>query len=83
MRRLAQLDERFDPVQTERGKKWNVLADMRTKFEQAWTPLRDAVRARKAQDEPAAEAAVSEFLSAWKGLQHDVEQLRQTFQAVD
>ena len=76
MRRLLHLDERIEAAPSELGKKWTAIADLRESFESAFTAVRDMVRARKANDEEAADAMADAFLEkAWPDLVKKVEAL--------
>jgi hypothetical protein len=76
MRRLLHLDERMEAAPSELGKKWTAISDLREAFEAAFAPVRDMVRARKANDEEAVNAAAEEFLGkAWPDLVKRVDAL--------
>ena len=76
MRRLSHLDERIEAAPSELGKKWSAIEDLRASFESAFAPVRDMVRARKANDEGAVDAAAEEFFgTAWPDLMKRVEAL--------
>lgn len=79
MRRLLDLQERQEAAQSPRGAKWGAVGSLGETVEMFYRDVRALVRAVKAQDEAAADAAAAQVLGDRAKLEGRLDELESAF----